>query len=345
MRSVIGGFTLGILLLQQQASLQSWVCLAGLGFLAVALLAVSLSIPSSLLRVAGKVIGGTVIGWCWASVMALSAMSHQLAQQYEERDITVVGVVASLPAASEYGQRFQFNIEHVLTAGVDAERIPDKVLLSWFDANTSIADVVSIRPGERWQLNVRLRRPHGLANPHGFDYEVWLLEQKLGATGSVRLDKPGQQYANRRLTDFVFSLKNCIEWSRGKLRDRILTALPDPSNAPVVVALVIGDQNAIAQTDWTVFARTGVSHLIAISGLHISMLAGMAWAALFYLWRKSFFTRFNLPLYLPAQKAAALFSVLIALMYVALAGFGVPYLAHDLRSRRCAMDGPACQHR
>ena len=111
----------------------------------------------------------------------------------------------------------------------------------------------------------------------------------------------------------------------GKLRDRIISAaLPDQPYAPIIVALVIGEQNGIPQNDWQVFARTGVNHLIAISGLHISMVAGMAAAVMLYCWRHPLLGRFQLPLLVPAQKMAALASVVTALLYVALAGFGVP---------------------
>jgi competence protein ComEC len=78
------------------------------------------------------------------------------------------------------------------------------------------------------------------------------------------------------------------------------------------------------QSDWKVFNRTGISHLVSISGLHITMVAGLFAALVAALWRRSFFTGAELPLRLPAQKAAALAGAAIALLYVLLAGFGVP---------------------
>jgi competence protein ComEC len=166
---------------------------------------------------------------------------------------------------------------------------------------------------------VRLQRPHGNANPDGFDYEVWLLEQGVRATGYVRADA-----GNVRADSFVFSAGNVVERCRAALRDRILRALSGKPYAGVIVALVIGDQRAIDQSDWTVFNRTGVSHLISISGLHITMIAGLVALAVASLWRRSFFTEAQLPLLLPAQKVAALAGAVAALLYVLLAGFGVP---------------------
>lgn len=96
-----------------------------------------------------------------------------------------------------------------------------------------------------------------------------------------------------------------IDLIRYRLRDRIYRALPECEYAGVIAALVIGDQNAISQSDWEVFNRTGISHLVAISGLHITLVSGLFAGLASALWRRSFFTKRQLPLLLPAQKAAA----------------------------------------
>jgi competence protein ComEC len=100
--------------------------------------------------------------------------------------------------------------------------------------------------------------------------------------------------------------------------------LPVSPYAGVLVALVIGDQREITQSDWAIFNRTGIGHLISISGLHITMVSGMFAGLMSYFWRRSFFTQMHLPLQLPVQKVAALSAALMALLYVALSGFGVP---------------------
>ena len=328
MRSLITGFIAGIIVLQQQARLMQWTSLAGLLFLAILVLCLRHRMRFQRLSPFALFMSGALTGWCYASVFALIGLSHQLPLQLEEKDITVIGVIANLPVELPVGHRFQFEIENVVNGDIDRNSLPRKVLLSWYEQG----DQPNIlQPGERWRLNVRLRRPHGLANPEGFDYEVWLLEQGIGATGSVRAgnDKSsqisaGHLAANQRLSPFVFTIRNSIEWARGQLRQKILNALPNQPYAPIIVALVIGEQNGIAQNDWKIFARTGVNHLIAISGLHISLIAGLAASLMFYLWSRSFFTRYDLPLLLPAQKAAAWSGVVVALCYVALAGFGLP---------------------
>ena len=310
MRMAIIGFAAGAATLQTQAELPSDIALAGLA--AVALLLIVLR------RFGTPIVSGALAGFCWAALLASLALGPQLAFNDEGRDIIVTGTVDSLPYRFDGGVRFNFAVEK--TAGSTAP-VPPRIALAWYQqlrgSQTAIPDV---RPGQRWQLTVRLQRPHGNANPHGFDYEVWLLEQGLRATGYVRTDAAG----NRLLDSFVFSLRNAVEHTRGALRRRILHALHGKQYAGVIVALVVGDQRAIEQSDWRVFNRTGVGHLISISGLHITMVAGLVSLMASGLWRRSFFTRAQLPLLLPAQKIAALCGALVALLYVLLAGFGIP---------------------
>jgi competence protein ComEC len=214
--------------------------------------------------------------------------------------------------------RFNLLVERTETPGA---RVPKRIALSWYADRRGAGGLPDkLMPGERWRLTVRLQRPHGNANPGGFDYEAWLLEQGVRATGYVRVDT-----GNAQLDAFVPRFGTLVERARAVLRDRIQEALQGRQYAGVIVALVIGDQRGIDQADWQVFNRTGIGHLISISGLHITMIAGLAALAMAGLWRRSFFTGAQLPLLkMPAQKVAALTGALAALLYVLLAGFGVP---------------------
>ncbi len=136
------------------------------------------------------------------------------------------------------------------------------------------------RPGERWQFTVRLWRPHGFANPSGFDYEAWLLERGVRATGSVR--GPGQL-----LDGGAETLMQHVHRLRATVRERMLAALPEGRQRGLLVALAVGDQQGIEAAQWEVFRRTGVAHLVSISGLHVALvalfcggLAGAAWRRL-----------------------------------------------------------------
>ncbi|MYM67546.1 DNA internalization-related competence protein ComEC/Rec2 [Pseudoduganella sp. FT55W] len=314
MRTVLIGFAVGAACLQVQAILPSLLMAAlALGLLA-ALLLVWRWIVRPAVRVGVVLLVGGVLGFLWAAWIAHMALAQQLALEDEGRDLRIVGTVDSLPYKFSQGVRFNFAVERA--DGL----VPPRIALSWYSGyRDQRTEVPEVQPGERWQLTVHLQRPHGNANPYGFDYEAWLLEQGVRATGYVRVARD-----NRRIDGFVFSAGNVIERGRAVLRERILAALPGKPYAGVIVALVVGDQRGIDQADWQVFNRTGIGHLISISGLHITMVAGLfAWAA-FTLWRWSFFTHAQLPLLLPAQKVAALVGASVALLYVLLAGFGVP---------------------
>lgn len=336
MRAALLGFVFGVAILQQQAELFSynWLSLMmGLSLLGILLLLKFKPMPW--LHLPARFILTALLGFVWASGYAYFYLSEELPRKWENQDVVLTGTIDSLPFRSERGQRFNFAVEQVRVDGAGDLTLlapwPSRVALSWYGPDWGgdsggVQKVPSVQPGERWQFRVRLKRPHGNANEFGFDYEAWLLEQGIRATGSVRLDKYAQdavQY-NRKLVDFVWSPGNLIESIRYKLRERIHAALPSQTYAGVLVALVVGDQREISQADWTVFNRVGIGHLISISGLHITMVAGLFAGLVFYFWRHSFFLNLALPLLLPAQKAAALAGALMALVYVALAGFGLP---------------------
>lgn len=308
MRSAILAFAAGAAWLQRQPTLPSTTALLA----CVAATITACLLLRGLLR---PITTGLLLGFCWSAAIAHLALRDALPHKDEGRDIAVTGVIASLPHRFDGGVRFQFDVERTDTR--DAT-VPSRIVLSWYGATA--ADPAFIHPGERWRLVVRLQRPHGNANPHGFDYEAWLLEQGVRATGYVRPAGSG----NARLDAWTPGPGVAIERARGYLRTRILAILEGKPYAGVIVALVIGDQRGIDQDDWDVFNRTGISHLVSISGLHITMVAGLAAWVTASLWRRSLWTDAQLPLRLPAQKAAALAGALVALLYVLLAGFGVP---------------------
>ena len=263
-------------------------------------------------------LAAAILGAVWSAWLAHLALADALPREQEGRDVTVVGTVDSLPHEFDGGSRFNLRVERVLTPQAT---VPPRIAISWYGQLAATESEAPVQPGERWQLVVRLQRPHGNANPYGFDYEAWLLEQGVRATGYVRPAGP----RNVRLDGFVPRPGHVVERTRAALRRHILRQLDGKRYAGVIVALVIGDQRGIPQSSWDVFNRTGISHLVSISGLHITMVAALAAWAVSSLWRRSFFVEgAALPLRLPAQKAAALAGALVALLYVLLAGSGVP---------------------
>ena len=175
--------------------------------------------------------------------------------------------------------------------------------------------VPTLHAGERWRFTVRLKRPHGNVNPHGFDYELWLWEQGIGATGYVRTGRDDP--APERIES---TWKHPLERARQSVRDAILERVDDRKAAGILAALVTGDQAAIERADWDVFRATGVAHLMSISGLHVTMFAWFAAALCGWLWRRSA----RLCIAYPAPHAALIGGVLLATSYALFSGWGVP---------------------
>ena len=254
-------------------------------------------------------LAAALLGYAYAAWIAHERLADELSFADEGRDIQVTGIVAGLPTRIERGLRFIFEVEQVRTPQV---HVPRLIALSWYQ------NPEGLRPAQRWQLTVKLRRPHGTFNPAGFDSELWMLEQGVRATGYVR-DGPGHP-APSCLQDTVWRFNPMIDRARDNLRERLLRLLQDKRYGGVIVALVMGDQGLIAQSDWTLFNRTGISHLVSISGLHITMIAGLVALAAGALWRLSH----CLLALSPVQTVRAFAGACGALAYCLLAGWGVP---------------------
>ena len=313
MRLSILCFALGIWFLQRQAELPAWPVLAALAAVAAGLTFTSRRMPGRR-RALAACLAALLAGFAWAAALGQGRLADRLPGENEGRDIRITGVIAGLPQSYENGVRFEFAVEQAEAV------VPSRISLAWYAGLRPEEDdaqhvLPQLHAGERWQLSVRLKRPHGNLNPHGFDYEAWLFERGLRATGYVRTAE-----ANRRLDAFVWRPAHAVERLRELIRARFLRALPEHDYAGVLVALAVGDQRAIDGGLWQLFARTGITHLMSISGLHVTMVAALGAWLVSFLWRR----RPALMLRLPAQKAAAAAGWATACAYCLLAGFGVP---------------------
>jgi len=303
-------FTLGVWLLQQQAALPDFGWAWGLVGLPLALFIPDKSFALKISRALLIAALACAAGFYHAAWQAEQRLAVSLPDAWQGRNIEVIGVVAQLPHANERGLRFGFDVEHTLTPDV---QVPRHLYLStYFNPRTP---ALKLHAGERWQFTVRLKQPHGSSNPHSFDFELWALENQVRAVGYVH--EKGNNSRLDALADGVFYR---IESWREAVRDKFNATLGNAPYVGVLTALAIGDQNSIPQAQWQVFTRTGVNHLVSISGLHITLLSGVAFALCYWLWRRS--TR--LTLWLPARRAAALAALLVATSYALLSGFGVP---------------------
>ena len=308
MRLFVLAFTLGTLLLQQASELPDpSPLLAGVA----AMLATRLA-RTPMLRVVLVAVGGLAIGYGHAAWRAEVRLADELPRGWEGRDVAIVGRVASLPQVSERGTRFLFDVEEVRSAGA---YVPRHVSLTWYADARADRPPPRLIPGSQWVVTARMKRPRGLANPHTFEFEPWALERGIRATGYVRA-KPAAVALAPPADGWPYTLHRWREAIRQSMQD----ALGDARLRGVIVALAIGDQDAIAAADWEVFWRTGVGHLMSISGLHITMFAGLAFALAHFAWVRAP----GLALRIPARRAAVVAGMLAALAYTLMTGYAVP---------------------
>ena len=249
-------------------------------------------------------------GFLWALLNAQLLLQQELLPRDEGKSLDAVGVVVSLPETREHSVRFNFRVDELRQYGHPVSSNPGKVRLSWYKGRQPL------RPGEKWRLKLRLKRPHGYMNPGGFDYESWLFQNRLRATGYVVDDKD-----NIRLRPAAGFNPDSLRFA---LREKIREALPHDPLAALIPALAVGDRSALSDAQWEALTVTGTNHLIAISGLHIGLVAGMAYLLMLKVWGLlQVFAPGRLGS-IPAIRAAALCAMSAALFYALLAGFSLP---------------------
>ncbi|PZR33844.1 MAG: competence protein ComEC, partial [Ectopseudomonas oleovorans] len=238
-------------------------------------------------------LGFFLLGLAWACSSAQSALDDRLDPQLDGRTLWLEGRVVGLPEVSDGVVRFQFEDAHSRRA-----ELPQRLRLAWYGGPP-------VQGGERWRVAVNLKRPHGSVNPQRFDYEAWLLAQRIGATGTIK--------SGERLS-FATGLGS---W-RDSLRQQLLV-VPAFQRQGAIAALVLGDGSGLSTTDWRLLQHTGTVHLMVISGQHIALLAGFLYGLVALLAKLGAWPR-RLP-WLPCACALALSG---ALLYGFLAGFEVP---------------------
>jgi competence protein ComEC len=265
---------------------------------------------------AAGLIGAAMLGFGISGWQATLRLANALPAELEGQDVSVSGVVASLPQRSASGLRFRFEVDAATLQG-RAVQVPSRLAVGWykgFHEDAALSEPqAELRAGQRWRFTLRLRRPHGNLNPHGFDYELQLFEQGVRATGYVR-DAPPPELLHRA-AGFP------VERLRQRVRDAIEASLGDDRRAAgLLTALAVGDQGAIERDDWDLYRNTGVAHLVSISGLHITMFAWLAGAAIAAAWRRSA----RATLLLPTPLAARWGGLVCAAAYAVFSGWGVP---------------------
>lgn len=306
--------------------MRSWTIAFSIGVVAASVLprlpglwpALALLACSALLQCwrTTRLCGALLAGVAWLCCTGQQGLDQRWPEPPFPRDTWVEGTVWSIPVATERGQRFQFRLDrvclHASLSACDFAQLPDdgrRVLLTLYQPQILV-------PGQRWRWQLRLKPPHGFANPGGFDYEAWLLEQGIAATGYVRespaaelLQPPGM----RRLFEQIrLRCIHFIEAARGgELRYPHLLR-----------ALTVGDGSAISDHEWQLFADTGTTHLLVISGSHVALIC--LWLFVIGYWLSS--RSAALVARIPASSCAALLALPGAWIYTGLAGFSLPAL-------------------
>ncbi|MHC8313428.1 DNA internalization-related competence protein ComEC/Rec2 [Pseudomonas sp. GT1P32] len=241
-----------------------------------------------------------LFGFSWAGANAQWALDDRLPAHLDGETRWVEGRVTGLPQNNDGVVRFE-----LADARSRQAKVPQRMRLAWYDGPP-------VNSGERWRLAVKLKRPAGLLNPHAFDYDAWLLAQRIGATGTI---KDGERLREAR-------------WAwRDSIRQRLQT-VDAQGRTGALIALVLGDGAGLSREDWQVLQDTGTVHLLVISGQHIGLLAGVVYLLIAGLARYGWW-----PNRLPWLPWACALAFAAALGYGLLAGFEVPV------RRACVMIG------
>lgn len=253
-------------------------------------------------------------GFLYAGFHAYSHTHQQLPEKLAGYDLILTGVVSGLPEADSESRRFVFEIEkaELPTSSGNAENIESvdlsgKIRLSWYRHFPQ-----QLNAGERWQLVVRAKPPNGFMNPGGFDYEKWLFSQRIIGTGYIRRSELNQSLGSTG--------SGKVDHIRQQVQRAIQYHLEERPEKGIIAALAVADRSDITAEQWEVLRRTGTSHLVAISGLHIALVAGFGFFPVFVIWW--LFPR--LYLWLPVRIAGGVSGAIAAMAYALMAGFTLP---------------------
>ncbi|WP_338413022.1 DNA internalization-related competence protein ComEC/Rec2 [uncultured Sphaerotilus sp.] len=255
-----------------------------------------------------------MLSWAVTDWRAQQRLADRLDPALEMQSIRLTGVVSGLPVWRPEGVRFELAVER--TEPPSPAGVPTRLSLSWYpsDDGPGFTAATMPRAGQRWSLPVRLRLPDGPVNPHGFDAALGWFERGIGAVGTVQ----GRAGSGPAMLGETGGER--VDRLRQDLRDRLRGRLGDTPAAGLLAALAVGDQAAIEREDWAVFRATGISHLVSISGLHVTLLGWLGGVVLGRIWR----LRSAWLLVWPAPVVVRWGGLAVAVAYALLAGWGVP---------------------
>ncbi len=260
MRLAITAFIAGGSLLLFLSQVPKYWVFACIVFSVLCLLVIYFAYQSTLIKKIAIIGLLFAIGFAWNARYAENRLENILATELEGKELNLEGRVASLPQSNSSGAKFAFEVDGASLGKERLEKFPRRIYLSWQPAWRNPQTIPDIIPGQRWKFKSKLKRPYGSLNPYTFDFERWSFHQDFGASGSVRA---GELLLDKDIAWTEIELR--MELMRWHLSKKIQSMLPDDARyVGVLIALVMGDQNAINQDDWQVFNATGIGHLISI---------------------------------------------------------------------------------
>ncbi len=269
----------------------------------------SRAILNSKFKLAKTPVAVFVFGFVYGCIYASWNLSRHLPAEFLGVEVEIVATIVDLPQRNGRRLRFLSKLESVRALEGDVP-VPQggRVRLSWYGK-----DAPDLKAGNRVRLVVKLKKPSGFMNPGGFDHERWLLQNKIVATGYVRSKSfdVNQSVISNSLTP--------VSSARNSLQRRLMTASDGLASQGVILALAVGDRSGISTELWDKFISTGTNHLLAISGLHISLVAGFIALLVQSVWRYSGLSGRS------TRRGCSLAAALVAAFcYAAMAGFSVP---------------------
>jgi len=240
-----------------------------------------------------KGIGAGILGFLWAFWTAHSLLNHDLPAALESQFITIEGRVADIPQTTPSGIHFDFDID-------DPNYPHFKTRLNWRKNPPA-----NLQTNQRWKLQVRLKKTHGLRNENTFDQEKWFFQHRIRAQGNVKTGQLLEPAYNLRFQIYQLLKEKTANFPR----------------SDILIALILGVTQDIPQQTWQTLRTTGTTHLISVSGLHLSFIALFIFTLLRFIIK---IIGGKWLLTINAQTLTAILSFIIVIIYAWLAGFSIP---------------------
>jgi competence protein ComEC len=258
-----------------------------------------------------------VLSLTWSSWRAELRLNDRLSVEQENVVSRVTFLVNGLVQDQGDSLRFDAIVQKEAKNDALASGIPQHIQIVWRKSLPE-QQPLEVRPGQQWRAALILKRPRGAMNPHGFDYEAHLLSRNVRAIGRVR-GRPVLISENG-----FHSMQVIVSLARQKLRGAMRRHVGDMTYGAVLIALAIGDQDSVRTEHWNIFNKTGITHLVSISGSHVTMLAAFGGLSMLWLWKRLRWRERAFGERIPAKVMAGVAALGVAWLYCLLAGWGVP---------------------